>query len=636
MSTYNKYSLYTCPSCGAKFSPAANSGICPYCHNTNNELINMQRSDFKRSQLRKKQIRRAITRLSIIAALIVVFIITAVTVISNIFKSNESLVFVHEDDKHTSVFYEDSDGLVYFNGKNQPVLIGQGVITEQNYSKKQKTTFFVFEGKKDLDSMTSGGSTLFKIGDSDLSPTLIAETPYGNISFISAGNSKYIYYTINEVIGTYQNSSRLYIYDVQKRHSKKIEEYTAQGNFSNFRISPNGRYLIYKSQDGNGTKLMKFSVKNSSSEPLGIKNAEPISIDNKGKYYSYLKINADGGTDFYLESSVTDREKTALDSGKADRILVSADLRSFVIETGNITIIKTLSADPVSIATPTGSGIGIETIPSETRHDTHSLMPSLVHTVELCKNESFFPYYYLSEKNGTTEVMVCEKNGTKNRLTDKTFNDFVTNGKKAAAISDKTFSTFEVNMRNSALTLVSENFDGYSLEHLSENGKYVYYSDTDGNLYRIPFQFNGSDWTKVAIDAQIFKLSSDGKLITYATDNSLYQSKDSVASKISDNVMTDYTYLSNGGEKLFFLAESDTSKAENAYTLYSFSGKSLQKIADNVTKIYAKEYLSLMYNPTPFSTYVEHISPNISSRTDEIADSVTSDILPTTHEIPNN
>lgn len=636
MSTYNKYSLYTCPACGAKFSPAANSGICPYCHNTNNELINMQRNNFKRSQIRKKQIRRAIIRLSVIAALFVVLLITAIAVISNIFKSSESLIFSHEDDRYASVFYEDSDGLIYFNGKNQPILIGKGIITEQTYSKNQKTSFFVFEGTKDVDSMTSGGSTLYKISDSDTSPSLVAETPYGNIFFVTAGNSKYIYYMINEAIGTYQNSSRLYVYDVEKNQSKKIDEYSTQGDFLNFRVSPNGRYMIYKSQDGNGTKLMKFCVKNSSSEPLGIKNAEPVSIDNKGKYYSYLKINADGGTDFYVESGVSDREKIALDKAAADRILVSSDSRSFLIETGNITMIKTVSSEPVTIATHTGSGIGIDIIPSSTRHDSNSLIPSLVHTVEQCENESFFPYYYLNNNNGTVEIMVCEKNGTKNRLTDNVFNDFVTNGKKIAAIFDKTFSTFEVNYKNSALTLVSENFDGYSLKHLSDNGKYVYYSDTDGNLYRIPFNFNGSDWIKVAIDAQVFKISEDGKLITYTTDDTLYQSRDGVPSKISENILIDSVYLSSGGEKIYFLAESDSSKAENAYSLYSFNGKNLEKLADNVTKIYAADYLSLTYINTPFSTYKEHVAPNISTRTDEIADSVTSNILPTTQEITNS
>lgn len=634
MSSNNKYALYTCPACGAKFSPSVNSGICPYCHNTNNELINIQRNNFKRTQIRKKQIRKAITRLSVFIALIILVIITAITVISNIFKSSESLIFSYENSNYTSVFFENSDGLVYFSGKNEPVLIGKGIITDHVYSQKQKTTYFVFEGSKDLDSMTSGGSTLYKIADSDSLPSLIAETPYGNISFISAGNTKYIYYTINEAIGTYQNSSRLYIYDSEKNHSKKIEEYSKQGNFENFRISPNGRYLIYKSIDGNGTKLMKYSVKSSSSEPLGIKNAEPVSIDNKGKYYSYLKINTDGGTDFYVESSVADREKTSLDTAKADRILVSADSRSFIIETGNITTLKTISSDPVSIATPTGSGIGINFVSSATRHDTHSLMPSLVHTVEQCENESFFPYYYLTNNRDVFEIMVCEKNGTKSKLTDQTFTDFVTNGKKAAAIFDKTYSTFEINTKNSAITLVSENFDGYSLEHLSDNGKYIFYSDTDGNLYRIPYQFNGSEWIKVAIDAHVFKSSSDGKIITYTTDNSLYQSKDDISYKISENVVKDSTYILNGGEKIYYLAKSDSTKVENAYSLYTYSNKTTNKVSDNVTRIYAEDYLSLGYVNTPYSTYVERNSPEVSDRTDEIADSVTAGILPTSQEIP--
>lgn len=633
MSSHNKYALYTCPACGAKFSPAANAGICPYCHNTNNELINMQRNDFKRAQIRKKQVRRAITRLSVVAAFLIVLVITTITIISNIFKSSESLIFNHENDTLTSVFYEDSDKLVYFYGKNQSVLIGKGIITDQIYSQKQKTTFFVFEGTKDPDSMTSGGSSLYKISDADTAPTLIADTSYGKISFVTGGNSKYIYYIINETIGTYQNSSRFYMYDVENNHSKKIDEYSEQGNFNNFRISPNGRYVIYKSEDGNGTKLMKFSVRNASSEPLGIKNAEPVSIDNKGKYYSYLKINSDGQTDFYVESSVSDREKTQLDKSVADRILVSADSRSFVIETGNITTIKSVATEPVTIVTPTGSGLGLDIIQSATRTDSNSLVPSLVHTVEQCKNESFFPYYYQHRTNQSVEIMVCEKNGSKKLLTDNAFDDFVTNGKKAAAIFDKTLSTFEINTKNSALTLVSENFDGYSLEHLSENGKYVYYSDTDGNLYRIPFEFNGADWVKVAIDAQIYKLSKDGKLITYISDNTLYQSKDAVPSKVSEKVLPDSVYLSNGGNRLYFLAESDSTKAENAYTFYTFNGKSIEKIADNVTNIYAAKYLSISYINVPYSTYKEHVTPDISSRTDEIADSVTSNILPSTQDI---
>ena len=83
--------------------------------------------------------------------------------------------------------------------------------------------------------------------------------------------------------------------------------------------------MIYKAEDGQNTKLLRYSVKESVSELLGVKTAEPVSIDNKGKYYSYIKTSANDKAEFYVESSVNDSEKVTLDKLCADRIVVSKD-----------------------------------------------------------------------------------------------------------------------------------------------------------------------------------------------------------------------------------------------------------------------------------------------------------------------
>jgi hypothetical protein len=401
----------------------------------------------------------------------------------------------------------------------------------------------------------------------------------------------------------------LYIYDSEAKKSIRITEYKNTGYYDNFRVSPNGRYMIYKAEDGTNTKLLKYSVKDSASVLLGVKNAEPVSIDNKGKYYSYIKGNLEGKSDFVVESSVNDRESLTLDKLCADRIIISKDSRSFIIETGNITTVKTVGSEPCVIAAKTGSGLGISIVDQITKHDYSDLILSSVHTVSYSENTSFLPYYYISEDlNGTSMFMVCRKDGVKEDLLSERFTNYCTNGTLAAFVFENSLYTAKISTGEQLL--ISENFEGYTLEALSKNGKFIFYSDTDGNYYRIPYKYSGADWTKLAVDPDPFISSYDGSDAIYYSEGSIHSIKNGKVLKIGEMVHSSKCYVMNDASFAYYLAVSDTSNVHNTYTLYSFNGSKTNVIDHNVVGIMSDRHYLMTYKDTPFSTYIKPSLPS--------------------------
>ena len=604
MENQNNARLYTCPNCGAKFSPDTTGGVCPYCRTANPTLIDSQRRRYLKQQARKKQLKKAALRLFAALILLVALIVGVVSLISHIVKGNEAILFPIENISSTPLFYTDSDGKVYYVGKgNTSILIGKGEVSSFCSSEKNKITYFVFEGSRDLDALNTGGAQLLYVNESG-NVGSVAEYPYGKIRMVQGGNCNYLYYLINETLSSYQSSSRLYLYEAGAKAPKKIADFSTAGDFDNFRVSPNGHYLLYKAQDDGGTKLMRYSVKSGTSESLGVKNAEPVSIDNKGAYYSYLKDAGQGTLEFYFETGVSDREKTALPANEVDRILISSDCRSFVLETGDLTLVKPLGADAVSIAARTGSGIGIRKYPLLS--DSAEVSPYF-REIAYTENATFFPYLYFAyNADGTRTVMSCEKDGTKHSLAENSFSDFVTNGTVSAFLDGNALYTLSLSA-GGVPTLVSENFEGYTLLRLSENGKYIFYADSDGNVYRIPFDYTGRDWLKIAVDADPLLLSKDGRSKVYFSDSALYCGKDADAFKIAQGVSASNTYILNDGARILYLAESDASKAQGAFTLYACDGKKTVGIADNVLKIQGYPFFAASYVDLPYSSYIEPV-----------------------------
>lgn len=603
-----KPSLYSCSACGSSFSPLSSGGICPFCHTPNPHLVEKEKIRRRRQQIRNKQIKTAITRLSIVIALVIVLIVSVTALVSNILKNNESLKFDSEDPSSAPIFYTNSDGNAYFYLKRTPYLIGNGEIFDFAYSASNGVTYAVFKGRRDTESIAESTS-LLKITNGGKKIETVVESQAGSdIVFKQGGNCKYIYYLVSENLGSYQNSSRLYLYDSKTAKSIRITEYSNTGYYDNFRVSPNGRYMIYKGEDGKGTKLLKYSVKESASILLGVKNAEPISIDNKGKYYSYIKENADNKSDFFVESSVDDREKTSLDKLCADRVIVSSDSRSFIIETGNLTTVKTVGSEACVIAAKTGSGLGINIVKALTDHDDTDLTLSLVHTVSYCKNESFLPYYYVSEDiNGTYMFMVCRKDGVKEELLSERFSNYCTNGTLAAYVVQN--SLYTTKTAGSDATLISENFEGYTLEALSDNGKYIFYSDLDGNFYRIPYKYNGADWTKIAVDPEPYISSFDGNSAIFQSEGALHHTKNGKSVKIGDMVHASKCIVMSDASSAFYLTVSDGSKAHNAYTLYTYNGSRSSAVDHNVVSVLSYPHFVMTYSNTPYSTYVKPSLP---------------------------
>ncbi len=625
MSSANKNHLFTCRNCGSRFAPFSTGGICPYCKDANPALIDMANKYARKQQKLKKQLKKAAFRISILLIVLVAVIVSAVLIISAIVKSLNSLVFNVEEPENSPFFYTDSENKLYYCFDGKEHLIGKGALSEFAYSEKNKVTYAVFSGSENTD-LDANGQYLLKITDNGEKIERIAETNLGSLTFIQGGNCEYIYYMIEENLGADTSSSYLYLYNTSEKEAVKIDEFSTEHYFKNFRISPNGKYLLYKDDDDSGTKLMKYSAKTGEKQALGIKNAEPVTIDNKGEYYSYIKSNEQNGlASFFIESNSANRSEVELPSAYIDRIVVSSDCRSFIIDSGSIRIIKDFEKDSVELPLEGTVELGINCYKDLTRYDESVMTDSKVVCIELCKNQNFLPYIYLHEDADGTSVMYCNVEDEE-ELVESGLTQFCTNGVQAAFISEGDLYTMQLDIENPEIKLTSEKFGNYRLSAISENGKYIFFCDEDDNLIRIPFKYNGSDWENSVIDPDKYVPSSDGKMIMYISSGVLNYSKGNKALKVADDVIENSTYVISNAKKAFCLASSESSKAEGSYSLYYFNGKKALTVADNVKEIYASDRFAVsnsnctvyerMYAPSPYN---ESNEQNDAEDTDEAA-----------------
>lgn len=598
MPTNNRY-LHTCSGCGSKFYPTESGGYCPYCRTTTPALQEFYKRYSTKLKARQKQIRTAILRLSLIAVSFIALIILIISLISGIVKNSEKLIYEYGKVSNQPVFYTDSDGKVYYlSHKNESVLIGKGKICDFAASFNGKIVYAVLEGTTDIDSLNLDKSMLLKISDYKEVST-IAESSYGEISIASGGNCEYLYFLITETLGTYQSSGRLNLYIDGTDSPKRICDYSVSGDFDDFKVSANGRYLIYKVPEGENTKLMKYSVRTDESENLGVKNSEPVSIDNKGKYFSYLRMNEYNLLDFYIESSVSDREGFMLESMIADRIVVSSDYRSFVIEAGQLTSFVSKGEEGFTLLTQGADTISLD-INNYKSQELCSSSGEYVKDIDYSNSQSFLPFYYLPKNEDSRfTLMAILADGTKKALVDTGFDGYTTDGTKIAYFTQNALYTANADISNISQKLVSENFSRYTPNSMSCDGKYVFLYDKDRNVYRIPYKFNGSNLVNVATDAQIYKTSDDGKEIYYISGDALYYGAKSQAYRVCEKVVSDSVFVRDDFSRVYYLASSTNSKAENSYGLYVYDGKNNKAISMNITDIITTPSDAISYSVMP-------------------------------------
>lgn len=606
MPTSNRY-LHTCSGCGSKFYPTESGGYCPYCRTTTPALQEFYKRYVAKQKARQKQIRTAIARLSLIAASVIALVVLIISLISGIVNNSEKIIFEYDKITNQPVFYTDSDGKVfYLSPKNESVLIGKGRICDFVSSCDGKIVYTVLEGTTDVDSLNLDKSMLIKISDYKQAST-VAESSYGEISIASGGDCEYLYFLITETLGTYQSSGRLNLYIDGADSPKRICDYNVSGDFDDFKTSANGRYLLYKVPDGENTKLMKYSVRTGESENLGVKNSEPVSIDNKGKYFSYLRMNEYNLLDFFIESSVSDREGFMLESMVADRIVVSSDYRSFVIEAGQLTSFVSKGKEGFTILTQGADSISLD-INHLKSNEAGTQRGVYVKDIDYSNSQDFLPYYYLPKaEDGRYTLSVILADGSKKTLIEGGFEGYTTDGEKIAYFTQNALYTANADVSDISQKLVSENFSRYTPDSMSDDGKYIYLYDTDRNVYRIPYKFNGSNLVNVATDAQCYKVSRSGKEIYYISGDALYYGAKSQAYRVCDKVVPQSVYVREDFSKAYYLASSTNSKAENSYGLYSYDGKNSKAISMNITEILTSTKDAINYRKNPSGITVNTI-----------------------------
>lgn len=286
-------------------------------------------------------------------------------------------------------------------------------------------------------------------------------------------------------------------------------------------LSPNGKSVAYSFKEASGDKDYICRLwENGKSFDLG-KNFDVIGLSDSAKYI-WLMSEDDG---FYISDKKGNREKLASDV--YDSVIFNSDYsQALYLTDSNRAYLTDCGADGERVF-----GSDVLDFGAVKRFCQYGNFDTLTGHMYLLDTYDVYELYYI-DKNGESE----------------------------------------------SLDIESEDYIYYSY---SQNGKYLYYVVSDGELYRAAVNGNGkpkNDGDKIANDVYgYFRATPDGKGVYYMDDDdTLYFNKGGDKKRIAYDVES-FLMLPNG--TLLFLTDDDT-------LCSSVNGGEKNKIADDVKYIF--------------------------------------------------
>ncbi len=451
----------------------------------------------------KSSTRRLIKISALLAAVFAVFLI----VVLICFTDKEPVLYRAGEPTNQPMFYYTTDdklSCLFPNGKN--VEIGVGVLRDYASCATGKNVYVSFSGALTGAPASEPANYILAISGYSKISELISSTE-AVPQLLAGGNCEYIYILMPQSADSSLSTLLL---------SKKGKEPTIVSEaVKDICISPNGRHALISVDDSGGTKLMEFTVGGKLDNP-GIKNAYPLSIDNKGEYLIYAKKTDAESLSIVSEKSTSERlEIGVIGETELSRLIFSADKRSLAIEYSDRTTFYTCGDDYYStILTYNGSRFGMN-ISESTNQNILSL--SDIPEIAISDDAALLPYFFFDkERQG---IYCVDKDGSKLPVFDRTFSDIkVSKNGYAAFVSDGKLYCGKLDHKNSALSEIMD-FSDKTLVDISPDGKQILYSDTDGNLFAIDYGVKNDTPEKLYVDADFVNFSDNGKTLLVCGDN---------------------------------------------------------------------------------------------------------------------
>lgn len=479
---------------------------------------------------------RIISYVGAIAILCAVFVLTTLL----LFSDKEPLHYKTDEPENQPVFFCDTEGIVHYlfpDGTSGN--IGKGTLHAYNSSSDGKNVYFTFTGHlsptENYTSNTNSESFLLKLTNKN-ELSIITEGKDVVPEFLAAGDCEYLYIKLTDKEDTrYGSVSVLHNSSEPQVISEKVRDIC---------VSPNGRYALVSVEDDGATKLMKYSFATSSLDNPGVKNAYPLSVDNKGEYIVYARKSDSEHISVISEKDTSSRvEIPIFNDAEFKELIFAADRRSFAIcYNDRMTFYNCGTVTYSTMAAGYGSSFGYDKV---FNRRLNLLSLEAISKITDTENDSLLPYcLFDSEKKN----LYCLDDGTQTQIFGKIIDSLVISEcKRAAFTSDGKLYCGVIDVKSNKCFEMGE-FGGKKLVDISPDGKLISYTDGDGNLFTIKYGKTLAEQnmgTKRSVDVSVARFSSDSKKLFVHSDgiSSIINLKNNEVKTVAENLIPESTVL---------------------------------------------------------------------------------------------
>lgn len=528
-----------------------------------------------RETKRKREKKRSDTLIKL-SVFVVAFSVLFICIMLFFFRDKDALLYKTGEYVNQPVFYHTEDGMLHCAFPNsKQCSIGKGELWQYISSADGKCVYLTYSGEF---ASAQQSNYVLRISKHGKKVQKLAESKTYVPHMVSGGNNKYLYIlTPKDEIGNIFDLTLSIDGDKPFEIAKDVKELT---------VSTSGRYALFSLEESGTSKMMVYSAAKNELINPGIKNAHPLSIDNKGEYMIYARKNTADSTDIIVEKSTTERvEIPIFKETELKSIIFSEDRRTFAAQYADRTVFYTCTDKDYTISnTYDGSLFGYD-FNDYVCHNyiTFKEIPEVRNVF----GKELLPYFYYDKTNRF--VYKVSRGGTRESIFDTYVIDElrVSEGDKCAFVSEGILYTGRLDKKKNDITRIM-NFGGCTLIDISPDGKFVYYTDKDGNMFRTPYGESGENKVKLSVDPELVKLASDSSgLVTVSAGTATYIDKKGKESSIGEgfDVLQAYSASDKLSEIFWVGTSTDEATEQTRKSLYFFDGKKSRLISDKVSDI---------------------------------------------------
>ena len=584
-----------CPNCGLKYKlPESYSAYIEKIQTkgtestedtsiNTTESVNYSEESLRKVSDNKKRIYNE--RIFKFSFAVVMFSLVFIALMTVFFKDKNALLFKTGEYENQPFFYSTQDGnLNCFFPNSKGCSIGNGSIGAYLSSADGKCVYLTYTG--DFGSSDISNYVL-RISNFGKKVEKIAECKEYIPLIVAGGDNKYLY-----IMTPKDDTESLFDLSVAI-DGKKIQ--TIAKNAREIAVSTNGRLALISIEDNGATKLMVYNAAEDTLENPGIKNAHPLSIDNKGEYIIYARKNTANSTDIVVEKSTTERVEIPIFADTVlERLVFSQDRRSLAVIYKDRTIFYTCGDKDYSISTTSSNSVFGYTFNENVSHNILRFreIPDIYNVY----GKNLLPYCYYDKEHKF--VYRITESGAKETVFDNLTVEHlkVSENNRAAFVSNGILYTGKLDKNNNDVCRIM-NFTEKTLVDISPDGKLVYYTDSDGNMFTTEYGKENTSPKKITVEPEIVKYSENGKnLLVISEGKTTLIDKKGKAKKLCDNIEEELCAVAEGDlSKIFFVNKvTNPDTGTETTSLYLYSKGKAKLITDELSDTHlVKNYMRL-------------------------------------------